>query len=51
MSTPGSDHPAPEKAPYQPPRLERFGAAAELTQVRSMIGQMDGGAGQMSRTG
>lgn len=31
-------------APYATPRLRRFGSVTELTQQRTMNGQMDGGA-------
>ncbi len=51
-----SDHqpktPVREKARYETPTLERFGAAAELTNARSLMGLMDGGnMGFMRRTG
>ncbi len=38
-------------APYEPPRLQRLGAVADVTRSRSMIGMMDGGGGANRRTG
>ncbi len=52
MSTDKPNVPTSEKTAYESPKLERFGAAADLTQTRSMRGRMDGGmGGNMSRTG
>ncbi len=53
MNEPLQPEPAQVASPYEPPRLRRFGSAAELTQSRSMIGMMDGGGGGggMNRTG
>jgi hypothetical protein len=39
----------PVRAPYAPPRLERFGTLALLTSTVSMTGMMDGWMGR--RTG
>lgn len=41
--------PAPRK-PYQPPRLAIYGSVVDLTRSKSLIGMVDGGILQMTRS-
>ncbi len=45
LPTPDADPPAP-RAPYLVPRLQRLGAATELTRAVMMQGAMDGFMGR-----
>lgn len=50
MPTPDRPTVPAAKAPYETPRLERYGSATDLTKTRGMVGAMDGGSNK-TRTG
>ena len=47
---PDSDEVVPPKKPYESPRLDVYGDIREIAKSVGMMGKMDGGAHQMTKT-